>query len=40
MMRFLLRAMGALTASPTAVVVNVSPDLDRGTSNFVRLHRA
>ena len=35
-----LRAMGALTASPTAVVVNVSPDLDRGTSNFVRLRRA
>ncbi|MEZ5291702.1 MAG: pyruvate kinase [Vicinamibacterales bacterium] len=35
-----LRGMGALTASPTAVIVNVSPDLDRGASNFVRIRRA
>lgn len=35
-----LKAIGALTASPTAVIVNVSPDLDRGASNFVRIRRA
>jgi hypothetical protein len=31
--------MGALQASPTAVIVNVSPDLDRGAANFVRIRR-
>lgn len=35
-----LKTIGALTASPTAVIVNVSPDLDRGVSNFVRIRRA
>jgi len=35
-----LRGMGALEASQTVVVVNVSPDLDRGASNFVRIRRA
>ena len=35
-----LRGMGALAASPTAVIVNVSPDLDRGAANFVRIRRA
>jgi pyruvate kinase len=34
-----LRGMGALDVSPTVVIVNVSPDLDRGASNFVRLRR-
>ena len=35
-----LRGIGALTASPTAVIVNVSPDLDLGAANFVRIRRA
>ena len=35
-----LRAMGALNASPTVVIVNVSPDLDLGAANFVRIRRA
>jgi pyruvate kinase len=35
-----LRTIGALNASPTAVIVNVGPDLDRGASNFVRIRRA
>jgi pyruvate kinase len=35
-----LRAMGALSASPTVVIVNVSPDLDLGAANFVRIRRA
>ncbi len=35
-----LKAMGVLTTSPTAVIVNVSPDLDRGAANFVRIRRA
>lgn len=35
-----LKALGALTASTTAVIVNVSPDLDRGAANFVRIRRA
>ncbi len=35
-----LRGIGALTASPTAVIVNVSPDLDMGAANFVRIRRA
>jgi hypothetical protein len=35
-----LKARGLLTTSPTAVIVNVSPDLDRGAANFVRIRRA
>ena len=35
-----LRAIGALSTSPTTVIVNVSPDLDRGAANFVRIRRA
>ena len=35
-----LRSIGALSASPTAVIVNVSPDLDLGAANFVRIRRA
>jgi pyruvate kinase len=35
-----LRGMGALSASPTVVIVNVSPDLDLGAANFVRIRRA
>ncbi len=35
-----LRGIGALAASPTAVIVNVSPDLDLGAANFVRIRRA
>jgi pyruvate kinase len=35
-----LRASGRITPSSTAVIVNVSPDLDRGTANFVRIRRA
>ena len=35
-----LRAMGALSKSPTVVIVNVSPDLDLGAANFVRIRRA
>ena len=35
-----LRGLGALAASPTVVVVNVSPDLDLGAANFVRIRRA
>lgn len=34
-----LRALGALAASPTVVIVNASPDLDRGAANFVRIRR-
>jgi pyruvate kinase len=34
-----LRGIGAPHASPTAVIVNVSPDLDRGAANFVRIRR-
>ena len=35
-----LRSTGQIAASSTAVVVNVSPDLDRGAANFVRIRRA
>ena len=35
-----LRGIGALSASPTVVIVNVSPDLDLGAANFVRIRRA
>ena len=35
-----LRTIGALSESPTAVIVNVSPDLDLGAANFVRIRRA
>ncbi len=35
-----LQASGKIAASSTAVIVNVSPDLDRGTANFVRIRRA
>lgn len=35
-----LRSAHLITASSTAVIVNVSPDLDRGTANFVRIRRA
>jgi pyruvate kinase len=35
-----LRSIGALAAWPTAVIVNVSPDLDLGAANFVRIRRA
>jgi pyruvate kinase len=35
-----LRSTGQITASSTAVIVNVSPDLDRGAANFVRIRRA
>ena len=35
-----LHASGEIAASSTAVIVNVSPDLDRGTANFVRIRRA
>ncbi|MGD9905574.1 MAG: pyruvate kinase [Vicinamibacterales bacterium] len=35
-----LHGTGQLAASSTAVIVNVSPDLDRGAANFVRLRRA
>jgi len=35
-----LRSLGALTVSPTVVIVNVSPDLDLGAANFVRIRRA
>ena len=35
-----LRSIGALSESPTAVIVNVSPDLDLGAANFVRIRRA
>lgn len=34
-----LRQSGALQAGATVVVVNVSPDLDRGTANFLRVRR-
>ena len=33
-------ASGRSRASSTAVIVNVSPDLDRGAANFVRIRRA
>ncbi len=35
-----LRGLGALSTAPTVVIVNVSPDLDLGTANFVRIRRA
>ncbi|MBP7775555.1 MAG: pyruvate kinase [Acidobacteria bacterium] len=35
-----LRGIGALSTSPTVVIVNVSPDLDLGAANFVRIRRA
>jgi pyruvate kinase len=35
-----LSTSGQLPPSSTAVIVNVNPDLDRGTSNFVRIRRA
>lgn len=35
-----LRGLGELSASPTVVIVNVSPDLDLGAANFVRIRRA
>jgi len=35
-----LRRLGALETSPTVVIVNVSPDLDLGAANFVRIRRA
>ena len=35
-----LQASGTIAASSTAVILNVSPDLDRGTANFVRIRRA
>ncbi len=35
-----LRRLGALSTSPTVVIVNVSPDLDLGAANFVRIRRA
>ena len=35
-----LRSSGAIAPSSTAVICNVSPDLDRGTANFVRIRRA
>ncbi|MEZ5415970.1 MAG: pyruvate kinase [Vicinamibacterales bacterium] len=34
-----LRGMGAIEATQTAVIVNVSPELDQGASNFVRIRR-
>jgi len=34
-----LRQSGALPAGATVVVVNVSPDLDRGTANFLQVRR-
>jgi pyruvate kinase len=34
-----LRGIGTPQGTPTAVIVNVSPDLDRGTANFVRIRR-
>jgi pyruvate kinase len=35
-----LRSTGQIAASSTAVICNVSPDLDRGTANFVRIRSA
>ena len=35
-----LRGTGEIAPSSTAVICNVSPDLDRGTANFVRIRRA
>ena len=35
-----LRGIGALSPSATAVIVNVSPDLDMGAANFVRIRRS
>jgi pyruvate kinase len=35
-----LRASGEIAPSSTAVICNVSPDLDRGTANFVQIRRA
>ncbi len=35
-----LHGTGQIAASSTAVIVNVSPDLDRGAANFVRIRRA
>ena len=35
-----LRSTGLMSTASTAVIVNVSPDLDRGAANFVRIRRA
>ena len=35
-----LQGTGQIAGSSTAVIVNVSPDLDRGAANFVRIRRA